>query len=67
MPDSTILLADRSLGRLDGLTSIISDPDLFVYLYIRKEALLSSQIEGTQCSLEDVLGDPTQEETGEGP
>lgn len=50
--------ADRSLGRLNGLAGIISDPDLFVYLYIRKEALLSSQIEGTQCSLEDVLGDP---------
>ncbi|OFZ54294.1 MAG: hypothetical protein A2428_09925 [Bdellovibrionales bacterium RIFOXYC1_FULL_54_43] len=47
--------ADRSLGRLNGLASIISDPDLFVYLYVRKEALLSSQIEGTQCSLEDVL------------
>lgn len=52
--------ADRNLGRLDGLASIISDPDLFVYLYVRKEALLSSQIEGTQCSLEDVLGDADQ-------
>jgi len=49
--------ADLSLGRLNGLASIISDPDLFVYLYVRKEALLSSQIEGTQCSLEDVLAD----------
>ena len=49
--------ADRSLGRLNGLASIITDPDLFVYLYVRKEALLSSQIEGTQCSLEDVLVD----------
>jgi Fic family protein len=49
--------ADRSLGRLDGLASVIRDPDLFVYLYVRKEALLSSQIEGTQCSLEDVLVD----------
>ncbi len=47
--------ADRKLGELNGLVSIIKDPDLFVYLYIRKEALLSSQIEGTQCSLEDVL------------
>lgn len=47
--------ADLSLGRLNGLASIISEPDLFVYLYVRKEALLSSQIEGTQCSLEDVL------------
>lgn len=49
--------ADRNLGRLNGLASIIPDPDLFVYLYVRKEALLSSQIEGTQCSLEDVLVD----------
>lgn len=47
--------ADRSLGRLNGLASIIADSDLFVYLYVRKEALLSSQIEGTQCSLEDIL------------
>jgi Fic family protein len=49
--------AALSLGKLNGLASVISDPDLFVYLYVRKEALLSSQIEGTQCSLEDVLGD----------
>jgi Fic family protein len=52
---SLLSQADRSLGRLNGLASIISDPDVFVYLYVRKEALLSSQIEGTQCSLEDVL------------
>lgn len=54
---SLLAQAALSLGKLDGLASIISDPDLFVYLYVRKEALLSSQIEGTQCSLEDVLGD----------
>lgn len=47
--------ASLMLGKLSGLASVISDPDLFVYLYVRKEALLSSQIEGTQCSLEDVL------------
>lgn len=47
--------ADRRLGQLNGLVSIINDPNLFVYLYVRKEALLSSQIEGTQCSLEDIL------------
>jgi Fic family protein len=47
--------ASLALGKLSGLASVISDPDLFVYLYVRKEALLSSQIEGTQCSLEDVL------------
>lgn len=49
--------ADLNLGRLNGVASIIRDPDLFVYLYVRKEALLSSQIEGTQCSLEDVLSE----------
>ncbi|MCI5071851.1 Fic family protein [bacterium] len=47
--------ASRAIGELKGVTSIISDPDLFVYLFVRKEALLSSQIEGTQCSLEDIL------------
>ncbi|MBF0359956.1 MAG: Fic family protein [Oligoflexia bacterium] len=47
--------ANLALGKLAGLTTIIVDPDLFVYLYVRKEALLSSQIEGTQCSLEDIL------------
>lgn len=54
--------ASLSLGKLAGLASIIADPDLFVYLYVRKEALLSSQIEGTQCSLEDVLS-PTDDAT----
>jgi Fic family protein len=47
--------ATHAVGKLSGLAAIIPDPDLFVYLYVRKEALLSSQIEGTQCSLEDIL------------
>ena len=47
--------ADRSLGRLDGVVELIPNPDLFVMMYIRKEAVLSSQIEGTQASLQDVL------------
>jgi Fic family protein len=47
--------ANRALGRLDGITALLPDPSLFVYLYIRKEALLSSQIEGTQSSLSDLL------------
>ncbi len=47
--------ASLAVGRLSGLSQVIPDPDLFVYLYVRKEALLSSQIEGTQCSLEDIL------------
>lgn len=47
--------ADRALGRLDGATDALPDPDLFVFMYVRKEAVLSSQIEGTQASLIDVL------------
>lgn len=47
--------ADRALGRLDGATSNLPNPDLFVMMYVRKEAVLSSQIEGTQASLNDVL------------
>lgn len=47
--------ADRALGRLDGSTDILPNPDLFVAMYVRKEAVLSSQIEGTQASLNDVL------------
>ena len=47
--------ADRALGRLDGSISSLPNPDLFVLMYVRKEAVLSSQIEGTQASLADVL------------
>ncbi len=47
--------ANRALGRLDGATSILPDTPLFLYMYVRKEALLSSQIEGTQSSLSDLL------------
>lgn len=47
--------ADRSLGRLDGSVLTLPNPDLFVFMYVRKEAVLSSQIEGTQSSLQDVL------------
>ncbi|MGI8828132.1 MAG: Fic family protein [Chloroflexota bacterium] len=47
--------ADRALGRLDGSTEALPNPDLFVYMYVHKEAVLSSQIEGTQASLIDVL------------
>ena len=48
-------LADRKLGRLDGITQILPNPDLFVTMYVRKEAVLSSQIEGTQASFVDIL------------
>jgi Fic family protein len=47
--------ATLALGRLDGVTSILPAPPLFLYMYVRKEALLSSQIEGTQSSLSDLL------------
>lgn len=46
---------DQALGRLDGVAEVIPNPDLFVMMYIKKEAVLSSQIEGTQASLIDVL------------
>ena len=52
--------ADRALGRLDGCAHVLPNPDLFVAMYVRQEAVLSSQIEGTQSSLTDVL----QVETG---
>lgn len=47
--------ATLALGRLDSVVDIIPDPDLFVAMYVRREAVLSSQIEGTQSTLEDLL------------
>jgi Fic family protein len=47
--------ADRALGRLDGSIQTLPNPDLFVFMYARKEAVLSSQIEGTQASINDLL------------
>jgi Fic family protein len=47
--------ANQALGRLDGAGSLLPDTSFFLYLYVRKEALLSSQIEGTQSSLSDLL------------
>jgi Fic family protein len=52
--------ADRALGRLDGSVLTLPNPDLFVFMYVRKEAVLSSQIEGTQSSLQDVLAAEAQ-------
>lgn len=51
------LLAEASgaLGRLDGLAGFLPDISLFIYMYVRKEAVLSSQIEGTQSTLSDLL------------
>jgi Fic family protein len=47
--------ANQAVGRLDGLTTLLPDTRLFLYLYVRKEALLSSQIEGTKSSFSDLL------------
>ncbi len=47
--------ANVSLGRLDGVASTLPDTHLFLYTYVRREAVLSSQIEGTQSSLSDLL------------
>ena len=47
--------AHLALGRLDGLSRLLPDAGLFLYSYIRKEAVLSSQIEGTQSSIADLM------------
>lgn len=56
--------ASRAIGRLDGMASILPDTSLFLYMYVRKEALLSSQIEGTQSSLSDLLLFESEEAPG---
>ena len=57
---SLLSQADRALGRLDGSIQTLPNPDLFVFMYVRKEAVLSSQIEGTQSSLQDLLAAEAQ-------
>lgn len=47
--------ANTAIGRLDGMSMVLPDADLFLYMYTRKEAVLSSQIEGTQTSFSDFL------------
>lgn len=47
--------ANKQLVKLDTASQLISNADLFISMYVRKEALISSQIEGTQCTLDDVL------------
>jgi cell filamentation protein, protein adenylyltransferase len=47
--------ANLAIGRLDGISITVPDPSLFLYMYVRKEAVLSSQIEGTQSTLTDLL------------
>ena len=57
---SLLSRADLALGRLAGSIETLPNPDLFVFMYVRKEAVLSSQIEGTQSSLQDVLSAEAQ-------
>ena len=56
--------AALALGRLDGVTALLPDPTLFLYSYVRKEAVLSSQIEGTQSSLSDLMAFENQDAPG---
>lgn len=55
--------ANKKLAALDGLSARIPNMDLFVSMYVRKEALLSLQIEGTQCTLDDILNPLIEENT----
>lgn len=57
-PNDRLVALERAtlaLGRLDSVSTLLPDPDLFIYAYVRREAVLSSQIEGTQSSLSDLL------------
>ena len=55
-----LFYSNKQLVKLDTASQLISNADLFISMYVRKEALISSQIEGTQCTLDDVL-DPEVE------
>jgi Fic family protein len=58
-------LAERALGRLDAITVLLPRRELFLYMYVRKEAVLSSQIEGTQSTLSDLLRFETEAQAGQ--
>lgn len=58
-------LAERALGRLDAITMLLPRQELFLYMYVRKEAVLSSQIEGTQSTLSDLLRFETEAQDSE--
>jgi Fic family protein len=58
-------IAERALGRLDGITVLLPRQELFLYMYVRKEAVLSSQIEGTQSTLSDLLRFETEAQAGQ--
>ncbi len=57
--------AERALGRLDGVTMLLPQQELFLYMYVRKEAVLSSQIEGTQSTLTDLLRFEAEAKSGQ--
>jgi len=59
--------AGLAIGRLDGASGILPNPDLFVGMYVRQEAVLSSQIEGTQASLVDLLDYEVNEQNAQAP
>ncbi|NQW50143.1 MAG: Fic family protein [Rhodospirillales bacterium] len=61
----SLVVAERALGRLDGITMLLPRQELFLYMYVRKEAVLSSQIEGTQSTLSDLLRFETEALAGE--
>jgi len=56
--------ANIAIGKLDGMSMLLPDASLFLYMYVRKEAVLSSQIEGTQSSLSDLLSFETNQTPG---
>ena len=58
-------VAERALGRLDGITVLLPSQELFLYMSVRKEAVLSSQIEGTQSTLSDLLRHETEAQVGQ--
>jgi Fic family protein len=60
-----LIAAERALGRLDGITVLLPRQELFLYMYVRKEAVLSSQIEGTQSTLTDLLRFETEAQAGQ--
>lgn len=60
---ASVIEANKRLAVLEGLSVRIPNLDLFVSMYVRKEALLSSQIEGTQCTLDDILNPLIEENT----
>ncbi len=58
-------MAERALGRLDGVTTLLPRQEQFLYMYVRKEAVLASQIEGTKSTLTDLLGFETEARAGQ--